>query len=122
MLFFTILFIFFCVKENGTNQASPAASVFAEGYAGQDARQEENAHKTRPCGLPCASRKGRAQCNSLALKQALRPKLKSGALSCDARRPTIAGLPAFLIFLKVGRVLKGKSRPKGITTPVFGVA
>jgi len=38
------MFIFFHVKEN---------------------EPKENAHKTRPCGLPCASRKGRAQHNSL---------------------------------------------------------
>jgi hypothetical protein len=55
------LFIFFRVKEN---------------------EPKENARVTRPYGLPCASRKGRAQRNSLALKQALRFL----ALSCDARR------------------------------------
>jgi hypothetical protein len=44
------MFIFFRVKEN---------------------EPKENAHKTRPCGLPCASRKRRAQRNSLSLKQAL---------------------------------------------------
>ena|GEM_PF-3841504 len=38
------MFIFFRVKEN---------------------EPKENARKTRPCGLPCASRKGRAQHNSL---------------------------------------------------------
>jgi len=38
------MFIFFRVKEN---------------------EPKENAHKSRPCGLPCASRKGRVQDNSL---------------------------------------------------------
>ena len=55
------MFIFFHVKEN---------------------EPKENAHKTRPCGLPCASRKGRAQHNSLRSDT----HFALFALFCDARR------------------------------------
>jgi hypothetical protein len=71
LFFCSISLFFFHVKRKVTNQASPVASVLAYGYAGQDARQASSAHKTRPCGLPCASRQGRAQRNSLSLRQAL---------------------------------------------------
>jgi hypothetical protein len=53
------LFIFFGVKEN---------------------EPKENAHVTRPCGLPCASQRGRELWNSLALKQATTPFSPSSAM------------------------------------------